>query len=208
MIESDPVIPTTFSRDFAIRGEDENEGTQRSERPARSAGRAAGSDRRPAAGSMGDGIAADPMTFGTSPDTALALPAMRGEVSHVHDDEDPFASPIPFRKFASLLPSRQPRRAAIPPILHPSIRRRSPRRIRSEGPSPRKRGSKATPKPPTPDEESPTPLLKASLPTAEAGAERLGQAIWLVRRPHRTVPPPAPLVGSHLGTEIGFHTPG
>ena len=73
---------------------------------------------------------------------------------------------------------------------------------------PRSRGKRATPKPPTPDEEFPTPLLKASLPTAEAGAERSGQAKWPARRPHRTVPSATPLDGSYLGTDIEFLTPG
>ena len=85
-----------------------------SRRPAVSAGRAAVSERRAAAGDTGDRCSPR-IRGGRPPGIALALPATRGEVSHVRDGQD--ATPIEQCDQGPRSPSRRRRRAchAIPP---------------------------------------------------------------------------------------------
>ena len=210
IIESDPVILTTSSRIYPVRGEDENEGIPRSGRPAESAGRAAGSDRRPAAGSMGDGIAADPIGFGTPPMLPWFYPRCAGRcpMSTMMKVRSRFPSSSKVAAPAPIKATKPGRHSSHLKPMRPE--RGGPGGIRSERPStPESWQREPRRKPPTPDEEFPTPLLKVSLPTAEAGAERSGQAKWPAWRPHRTVLSATPLDGSYLDTEdIEFLTLG
>ncbi len=158
-----------------------------SRRPAESAGRAVGRERRSAAG----GGVAD--TWSTGPgrsggrDRPGSTRAARGGVpcppcfKRESDRPEQPGPRSPSRR-------RRPGCHAIHPSSRSQARGARPRRTRSGSRSRRSPGWNGTPRPRTRGEESVYPL-NANSRTVEAGAERSGQASWPDRRPHRTVPP-------------------